>query len=124
MPRGDRTGPRGMGPMTGRAAGYCAGSSVPGYANPGPGMGTGGGGGYGYGRGMGRRWWCRGGGGGWWRSEGGGLPVAFPVPAAAPVEERSFVEAQIEGLKAQLQTLSQRLAALTEGSREQAGEQG
>jgi len=24
MPRGDRTGPRGMGPMTGRRAGYCA----------------------------------------------------------------------------------------------------
>ncbi len=25
MPRGDQTGPRGMGPMTGRAAGFCAG---------------------------------------------------------------------------------------------------
>lgn len=24
MPGGDRTGPRGMGPMTGRGAGYCA----------------------------------------------------------------------------------------------------
>ena len=34
MPRGDRTGPMGMGPMTGRAAGYCAGYGVPGYANP------------------------------------------------------------------------------------------
>jgi hypothetical protein len=34
MPRGDRTGPAGMGPMTGRAAGYCAGYNVPGYMNP------------------------------------------------------------------------------------------
>ena len=34
MPRGDRTGPAGMGPMTGRAAGYCAGYPAPGYMNP------------------------------------------------------------------------------------------
>jgi len=34
MPRGDGTGPAGMGPMTGRAAGYCAGFPVPGYMNP------------------------------------------------------------------------------------------
>jgi len=37
MPGGDGTGPRGMGPMTGRAAGYCAGFPVPGFANPIPG---------------------------------------------------------------------------------------
>jgi len=37
MPRGDGTGPAGMGPMTGRAAGYCAGYGVPGYMNPIPG---------------------------------------------------------------------------------------
>ena len=34
MPLGDGTGPAGMGPMTGRAAGYCAGFPVPGYMNP------------------------------------------------------------------------------------------
>ena len=34
MPRGDVTGPMSMGPMTGRAAGYCAGYSVPGFMNP------------------------------------------------------------------------------------------
>ena len=34
MPRGDGTGPAGMGPMTGRAAGYCAGYEMPGYLNP------------------------------------------------------------------------------------------
>ncbi|MGM0472161.1 MAG: DUF5320 domain-containing protein [Bacillota bacterium] len=33
MPRGDGTGPEGLGPQTGRAAGYCAGFDVPGYAN-------------------------------------------------------------------------------------------
>lgn len=51
MPAGDRTGPAGSGPMTGRRAGLCSGSSVPGYANPagvrryfGYGRGAGGGG--------------------------------------------------------------------------------
>jgi len=34
MPRGDRTGPMGLGPMTGRAAGYCAGYPTPGFMNP------------------------------------------------------------------------------------------
>ncbi|HHW12652.1 MAG TPA: DUF5320 domain-containing protein [Firmicutes bacterium] len=34
MPRGDGSGPRGMGPMTGRGAGFCAGFAAPGYANP------------------------------------------------------------------------------------------
>jgi hypothetical protein len=34
MPRGDGTGPAGLGPMTGRAAGFCAGYSMPGYMNP------------------------------------------------------------------------------------------
>ena len=41
MPRGDRTGPWGAGPMTGRAAGYCAGYSVPGFMNPIGGYGRG-----------------------------------------------------------------------------------
>ena len=34
MPRGDRTGPMGFGPMTGRGAGYCAGFGMPGFMNP------------------------------------------------------------------------------------------
>jgi len=37
MPGGDGTGPGGLGPMTGRAAGYCAGYPVPGFMNPIPG---------------------------------------------------------------------------------------
>ncbi len=54
MPLGDGTGPNGMGPMTGRGAGYCAGYQVPGYMNnavPGRGFGRG----FGRGRGYGRR---------------------------------------------------------------------
>ena len=62
MPRGDRTGPSGSGPMTGRAAGYCAGYPVPGFMNPIPR----------YGRGFGRGW-SRGYGGGWWRR-----PIQYP----------------------------------------------
>ncbi len=34
MPFGDGTGPAGTGPMTGRAAGFCAGYPMPGYMNP------------------------------------------------------------------------------------------
>ena len=30
---GDGTGPEGLGPITGRGAGYCTGNSVPGYQN-------------------------------------------------------------------------------------------
>ncbi|MBN2852549.1 MAG: DUF5320 domain-containing protein [Clostridia bacterium] len=35
MPRGDGTGPNGMGPLTGRKIGYCAGFNSPGYLNGG-----------------------------------------------------------------------------------------
>ena len=52
MPSGDRTGPEGLGPRTGRGLGYCNGYDSPGYNR-----GTlRGGGGFGrrYGRGMGR----------------------------------------------------------------------
>ncbi len=59
MPRGDGTGPRGLGAMSGRATGFCAGFSVPGYMNTVPGQGGGFGMGFGRGRGFG------GGGRGW-----------------------------------------------------------
>ena len=55
MPFGDGTGPAGLGPMTGRAAGYCAGYPVPGFMNPIPGRGFGRGFGGGWGRGRGWR---------------------------------------------------------------------
>ncbi|NMC20049.1 MAG: DUF5320 domain-containing protein [Thermogutta sp.] len=69
MPGGDRTGPLGLGPMTGRAAGYCAGFGIPGYVNSPYGRGF-----WGWGRG-------RGGGRGrsrWFYAAGfGGRPAAF-----------------------------------------------
>jgi len=61
MPAGDGTGPMGMGPMTGRAAGFCAGYGMPGYTNPIPGRGLG----MGFGRGRGFWGGGRGGGRGW-----------------------------------------------------------
>lgn len=51
MPGGDRTGPMGMGPMSGRAAGFCAGYGAPSYVNAGWGRGFG----MGFGRGGGGR---------------------------------------------------------------------
>ena len=59
MPGGDRTGPLGLGPGTGRALGYCYGYDSPGYTKgPGRGFGRGFGfgGGMGRGRGFGRGW--------------------------------------------------------------------
>ncbi len=62
MPGGDRTGPWGMGPRTGRRAGFCSGYGMPGFMNRSvwppfggrwfsrPGFGRFGGVGFGYGR--------------------------------------------------------------------------
>ena len=44
MPGGNSTGPAGMGPMTGRAAGFCAGYPAPGFVTPARGRGSWGGG--------------------------------------------------------------------------------
>ena len=80
MPAGDRTGPWGLGPMTGRAAGYCAGYPVPGYMNPIPGYGLG----FGFGRGWGRGFgFGRGFGRGWGRGFGrrwGAYPPMYSAP--------------------------------------------
>jgi hypothetical protein len=54
MPRGDKNGPSGMGPRTGRAAGLCSGYAAPGFINRNFGMGYGRGFGMGFGRGLGR----------------------------------------------------------------------
>jgi len=57
MPGGDRTGPAGEGPKTGRRMGYCVGNEHPGfvnlYSNWGKGYGRGFRGGFGHGRGFG-----------------------------------------------------------------------
>ena len=122
MPGGDRTGPQGMGPMTGRAAGYCAGYNVPGYMNP-----------YG-GRGMGYGGMMGGRGGGFGRGRGFGgyvppvVPAAYPaVPAvpqpgfgAVPYDESAELEAlrmQAQSLESTLSGIQKRIEALeTQGT--------
>lgn len=90
MPRGNGTGPNGMGPMTGRAAGFCAGYGVPGYANPG------------YGRGF-----------GWGRTYGSAVPFVPPAGyAPGPDTERKSLEYQADLLEEELQTIRRRLDAL------------
>lgn len=101
MPAGDGTGPMGMGPMTGRAAGYCAGFDVPGYMNPIPGRGMGFGWGGGRGRGRGWRHGYRATGlPGWARWA---WPPAYGVPAGPTAPE------QTEALKAQAAQMEQAL---------------
>jgi len=105
MPGGDGTGPAGLGPMTGRAAGYCAGYPVPGYAN---GVGGRGFGGWGRGRGGGRGWrnqfyatgltgWQRAAMG--WPALGGMMPPMAPY--AAPFAPAMSAEQQLDALKGQ-----------------------
>ena len=109
MPGGDRTGPIGYGPMTGRAAGFCAGYDRPGYANPGPGRGFGWGGG---GRGRGGRGWRHRyyatGMPGWMRSGWGPVPPSVPNAGS----EKEFLETQRQALQAQLDHVKARLDEL------------
>jgi hypothetical protein len=125
-----------MGPMTGRAAGYCAGYDAPGYANPGPGRGFGTrwgpgrawGGGWGRGRGW-RNWYYATGLPGWARfgyAQGWGAP---PAPAYGPYgawptveQEGEFLRTQADWLKKQLDAISQRITELDQESRGQAAE--
>ncbi len=112
MPFGNRRGPAGLGPMTGRKAGYCAGFGSPGYANPAMGPGFGGG----------QGWWCGGAGHGrrnmfritglpgWMRF---GRAAAAPS-AAPPLEaETEFLKRRAECLRAQLDAVTRRLAELS-----------
>jgi len=106
MPGGDGTGPGGMGPMTGRAAGYCAGYGVPGFANPVGGRGYWGrGGGWGRGRGW-RNGYYATGLTGWQRAAvgypayGGAAPIGAPY-YAGPVAPAVSSEQQLDVLKGQ-----------------------
>lgn len=123
MPGGDRTGPRGMGPMTGRGMGLCEGYDVPGYANPMPG-----------GRGMyGRGMYGRGGGGRGWRNmyyatglpgyaraargmqAWGGGPYPIQDPYAAPMtseNELAILKAESGNLVQALEDIKKRIGEL------------
>lgn len=103
MPRGNGTGPAGLGPMTGRAAGYCAGYPVPGYMNPIGGRGFRGRGG-GRGRGY-RNWFYATGWPGWVRA-GLGYPAwgapQYPYASyAQPAAPTMTADQELAGLKQQ-----------------------
>ncbi len=91
MPGGDRTGPLGQGPMTGRRAGYCTRNNTPEYTNAMPEQGT---------FGMGRRFFKRGRGfrAGSFQNES----AAAPAPQQPSKEER-------------IQALEQQKSAIEEG---------
>lgn len=118
MPAGDRTGPWGLGPRTGRGLGLCAGFAAPGYAYPGPGLGFGRG--YGLGRGFGRGFGI-GRGRGFWRTGYRGFPGFFPFPGypsapAAfppdPEDESAWLADQAKSLEQQLLQIKNRLTEL------------
>jgi len=115
MPGGDRTGPRGLGPRTGRAAGYCAGYPVPGYANPGYGRGFG----RGWGRGFGRGFWGRG--RGFWGR--GAYPYPAPYypeiyPEPSKEDEKAYLEDVIKGLDEEMKMIRERLQELSKVKKE------
>lgn len=110
MPAGDGTGPLGMGPMTGRAAGYCAGYGVPGYANPIPGRGFWGFGRGFWGRGRGyRHWYYATGLPGWAR---GGAPARHPYAPVAPYYAQPTPEQEMDFLKQQAEYFQNALAGI------------
>lgn len=114
MPFGDRTGPRGEGPRTGRGLGYCSGFETPGYTK---GIPRGRGRGFGRGFGPGRRF-------------AGGYRYVNPNPrgywgpygpAASSREEvgeseKEYLANEIEALEEELQAMKQRMKELNEES--------
>lgn len=112
MPRGDSTGPMGQGPMTGRAAGFCAGYNVPGYGNTVP-AGRGG-----FGRGCGFRAAGRGAGRANGRGFGfggyatGSQAAGTPGAELSPENERDVLSRQQDYLKKELEAINKRLTDL------------
>jgi len=122
MPGGDGTGPMGLGPMTGRAAGYCAGYSVPGYMNPAGGLGRGRAlWGRGAGRGLGRwRTFWAAGAGAWPGYAGGWTPAlgaTAPWTAPSREDEMQMLKDQAGRLEDALQNIRKRIDDL-EGTAE------
>ena len=99
MPRGDKTGPMGMGSMTGRAAGRCAGHAVAGH------MSAGHGGGQGRGRGRG------GGGGRDWRNRCC-APGFVAAEALTEAPEALTKEQELAILKGQAEQLEETLEGI------------
>ena len=115
MPRGDGTGPGGLGPMTGRGAGYCAGYSTPGFMNSyGGRLGLGRGYGRGYGRGLGFGY-----GRGFAPGYVNSMPYNPPVygggyyqPPVDPKQEIGMLNEDANALKEQLDSINKRITEL------------
>ena len=123
MPYGDRTGPQGLGPRTGRGAGYCSGFSGPGSMNPASGRGI-----FGFGRGRGSRGVGRG--RGWrncYRATGfpgrgrGGYGFSSSAAGFTDEEEMDILRDEAEYLRQQLNDIQSRMSTL-EKSRAKQGE--
>lgn len=104
-----------MGAMTGRAAGYCSGSGLPGYANAGFGRGfrMGYGRGRGFGGGRGRRYMFHASGlPGRQRLGDFGFPYGYPAPVQKPDPdwEKQSLRSQAEMLQSELDAVKKRLA--------------
>lgn len=99
MPGGDGTGPAGMGAMTGRAAGFCAGWGATGFANNLPGRGLG----MGYGRG--RRFLGRGFG-------RGGYGRGFFTYSLDSESEKRVLKSQADALHSELEFIKKRLSEI------------
>ncbi len=120
MPMGDRTGPWGLSPRSGRGLGYCSGYPYPGFMNPsagflfGRGLGRGFGRGLGFGKGRGLR------------RAGYGRCWGYPYPSVAPStyppftqdEEVVFLEEQAKILEDQLGQIQKRLDELKKQKKE------
>lgn len=108
MPGGDRTGPVGQGPVTGRGFGYCSGFDSPGFTR-GSGRGMGRGFAYGYGRGMGRGFHR-----GWSFNipfQGSGYGRQWG-PSISKDDEIRFLKSEAEGLKRSQKEIERRLGEL------------
>ncbi|MEW6571416.1 MAG: DUF5320 domain-containing protein [Nitrospirota bacterium] len=122
MPFGDRTGPLGFGPGTGRRAGYCGGFGMLRYTNPVPGgrFGFGGASGrgrgwFGRGRGWRNRYWTTGLPG--WARGGYGYPpvgaMVYPYgPDLSEEEEMNLLKNQARLLRKELDEIEGRISTL------------
>ncbi len=104
MPRGDRTGPAGMGPGSGRRMGYCAGNDAPGFVTGGR-FGMRGSGFNGRGRGFRHRFFAS------------GMP--FDPVEPNPNLELSSLKAQADMLKNELQAIENRLNSINKDSQKE-----
>ena len=96
MPGEDRTGPRGMGPRTGRGMGFCSG-----YNNPGFGRRA-----FGRGWGMGKRMWNQ---------------FSYPTQNPTAEQEKQMLEEELKqldqeetALKSEKESLKKRLEELNQ----------